>query len=253
MYQYLRNLGKQNQFLRVFYRDVYNHRGAVGALKALNRHVLGRIRGQVWSFHQSREHLSITTDDVDTVLDAIYHFPGYGPYWQLTPIQDRKSLQQLASEVSSVDPRGILEIGTSQGGTLFVWANCTDADPIVSVDIPNVLDMTKSRMFMHYREDDSVHLLHSNSHIEETVAQVTAIFDGDLEFLFIDGDHSYEGVKQDFEDYAPLVEPGGMIAFDDIGKESTGVGEFWSEIRDEHDTEVLRDSEGEPDIGIVHV
>ena len=36
-----------------------------------------------------------------------------------------------------------------------------------------------------------------------------------LATLFIDGDHSYEGVKRDWERYSPLVEPGGYVIFDD--------------------------------------
>jgi predicted O-methyltransferase YrrM len=37
-----------------------------------------------------------------------------------------------------------------------------------------------------------------------------------VDLIFIDGDHSYEGVKQDFEIYAPLVRSDGLIAFHDI-------------------------------------
>ena len=33
--------------------------------------------------------------------------------------------------------------------------------------------------------------------------------------LMIDGDHSYEGVKKDWELYSPLVVPGGYVIFDD--------------------------------------
>lgn len=33
--------------------------------------------------------------------------------------------------------------------------------------------------------------------------------------LFIDADHVYESVKQDFEAFAPLVVPGGVVAFHD--------------------------------------
>jgi len=35
--------------------------------------------------------------------------------------------------------------------------------------------------------------------------------------LMIDGDHSYEGAKKDWELYAPLVEPGGCVIVDDYG------------------------------------
>jgi predicted O-methyltransferase YrrM len=36
-----------------------------------------------------------------------------------------------------------------------------------------------------------------------------------LQFLFIDGDHSYEGAKRDFERWGALVEPGGHLLFHD--------------------------------------
>ena len=37
-----------------------------------------------------------------------------------------------------------------------------------------------------------------------------------LDFLFIDGDHAFKGVKSDFQLYSELVRPGGLIAFHDI-------------------------------------
>ena len=59
-----------------------------------------------------------------------------------------------------------------------------------------------------------------------------------MDFLFIDGDHSYDGVKKDFEMYSPLLAPGGMIAFHDIvdGPEASvgGVPKFWRELKAGH-------------------
>ena len=37
-----------------------------------------------------------------------------------------------------------------------------------------------------------------------------------FDFLFVDGDHSYDGVVSDFVAYYPLVRPGGLIALHDI-------------------------------------
>jgi hypothetical protein len=36
-------------------------------------------------------------------------------------------------------------------------------------------------------------------------------------YLLIDGDHSYAGVKADFDLYGPKVEPGGYLVLDDYG------------------------------------
>jgi predicted O-methyltransferase YrrM len=56
-----------------------------------------------------------------------------------------------------------------------------------------------------------------------------------IDFLFIDGDHTYEGVKKDFKMYSPLVKDGRIIAFHDIvsGPQNLvgGVPQFWQEIK----------------------
>jgi predicted O-methyltransferase YrrM len=38
---------------------------------------------------------------------------------------------------------------------------------------------------------------------------------GKLEFAFIDGDHSYEGLKKDWEEWAGLIAPGGVVGLHD--------------------------------------
>jgi len=43
--------------------------------------------------------------------------------------------------------------------------------------------------------------------------------------LFIDGDHTYQGVKSDYELYAPVVEEGGYIIFDNYNDY------FWPEVK----------------------
>jgi len=41
--------------------------------------------------------------------------------------------------------------------------------------------------------------------------------DESLDWVYIDGDHSYEGVKADLEAYFRTVKPGGLLAGDDYG------------------------------------
>lgn len=43
--------------------------------------------------------------------------------------------------------------------------------------------------------------------------------DGELDFVYIDGDHRYEPVRADLEAYAPKVGSGGFLAGDDYGVE----------------------------------
>ena len=54
-------------------------------------------------------------------------------------------------------------------------------------------------------------------------------WDGPIRLLFIDGDHSYEGCRRDFELWSPFVVPGGIIAFHDVGY-FEGSTQFYQEL-----------------------
>lgn len=47
--------------------------------------------------------------------------------------------------------------------------------------------------------------------------------DESYDCLFIDGDHTYEGVSKDIIEYSPKVKKGGFIYFDDVGEQFIGV------------------------------
>lgn len=55
---------------------------------------------------------------------------------------------------------------------------------------------------------------------------------GKLDLLLIDGDHSYEGVLEDYSTYSPLVRQGGVIALHDIAPKGPeqGVPKAWKTI-----------------------
>jgi MMP 1-O-methyltransferase len=48
-----------------------------------------------------------------------------------------------------------------------------------------------------------------------------------IDFLFIDGDHSIEGCKFDFEGYEKFIKPGGFIAFHDYHPKRKDLGPTW--------------------------
>jgi len=53
----------------------------------------------------------------------------------------------------------------------------------------------------------------------------------EIDILLIDGDHSYDGVKADYEKYEPFVKDGGLILLHDVLWEKKGVPKFfWEEI-----------------------
>ena len=97
-----------------------------------------------------------------------------------------------------------------------------------------------------------------DSHAAQVVDTVRGLLQGrQVDFLFIDGDHSYEGVKADWDLYRKLVAPDGLVAFHDIvpGPEERvgGVPRFWKELRQQFPHRELVESwhQGGYGIGVV--
>jgi predicted O-methyltransferase YrrM len=64
--------------------------------------------------------------------------------------------------------------------------------------------------------------------IADTATAALSYPDGSFIFLFIDADHSYEGVKRDFLAWQSKIAEGGIIAFHDSGRKE--IVQFHSEI-----------------------
>ncbi|MCL5876647.1 MAG: class I SAM-dependent methyltransferase [Candidatus Bathyarchaeota archaeon] len=138
--------------------------------------------------------------------------------------QVKTEITSLCEIVQKANPHVIVEIGTSSGGTLFLFSNITQAKKIVSIDLPNgpfggCYPSWKIPLFKSFSKWNTIKLLRADSHSEETALKLRRILNGSkIDFLFIDGDHTYDGVKKDFEIYSPLVKEGGIIAFHDIAQ-----------------------------------
>ncbi|MEX6776302.1 class I SAM-dependent methyltransferase [Limnospira fusiformis] len=124
------------------------------------------------------------------------------------------ALRKLLPITSS--PLRFVEIGSFAGSSLFLnykaltrehnnlegWA----IDPGLHPQLKSVLDylpseITHLRMFSH-----------------DALAQLQQIFERDGNYppyIFVDGDHSYEGVKKDIINYYPLLASGGLMIFHD--------------------------------------
>jgi len=136
-------------------------------------------------------------------------------------------IESLQNLVASKNPKVIVEIGSSFGGTLPRWLFLDGAQTIISIDLPDgsfggVSREEKDELRKECEEYSASHgkvfyQILSDSHQPITVDKLNAILQtGKIDFLFIDGDHSYEGVLRDFQMYAGLVKEGGLIGFHDI-------------------------------------
>jgi predicted O-methyltransferase YrrM len=156
-------------------------------------------------------------------------------------IQKMRELTPLVSVLKRRKLRTIIEIGTLDGGTLWLWCQLATPDAlIVSVDLP--ADRFRGdweaikRLRAYAQAEQSLQFIRTNSHHPDTRAAVAEKLRGRaVDLLFIDGDHSYLGVKKDFEMYAPFVRRGGIVLFHDILPHpkvpACAVDRLWNEIK----------------------
>lgn len=200
------------------------------------------------------------TSSPEAVVDLALNCHG------VTPIQVRSELLEFASIVRAQRSKAFLEIGTRKGGTFFALCRLSDPEAIaISLDLPGgrfgggytIFQIPILRRMK--RPNQQLQLLRADSHNIETQRGVARVLQGaQLDLLFIDGDHTYEGVKQDFEMYSPFVRPGGIVAFHDILPVSTAgieVARFWDEIKSRYrHREIIEDrQQGCAGIGVLYL
>lgn len=108
-----------------------------------------------------------------------------------------------------------VEIGCYAGGSACLMLQ-RDNTRVVSIDlgkpIPESTVLTNVKKLN--TKNNSFTYLKGNSQSKDMVRRLQEIV-SEIDILFIDGDHSKEGVMNDFLLYQEMVVPGGYIVFDD--------------------------------------
>jgi N-acetylglutamate synthase-like GNAT family acetyltransferase/cephalosporin hydroxylase len=121
-----------------------------------------------------------------------------------------------------------VEIGTHYGHSLSTLAHTFSNKIMIGIDIfdqnwfvkhgskiNNVFKLAFDNI-MKFNNNNKVSLIKGYSYYQKTIDNVKNKLNGkEIDLLYIDGDHSYNGVIYDFESYFNLVKKGGLIVFDD--------------------------------------
>lgn len=165
---------------------------------------------------------------------------------------EHADLKVLLPLVAEINPKVILEIGMHQGYSMEVWRRAFDPGVLIGIEINSPTpESYVDEYFMMWNTDS-----HNRDPKEVIIGVVHYPLLNDISFLFIDGDHSYEGVKKDFEMYSPLVKKGGIIAFHDALYHHDGTEEvdtFWDEIKHKYKYLEIKESPHSTGIGIIYV
>jgi hypothetical protein len=162
-------------------------------------------------------------------------------------IQCPIELGQLIDFLRPKELHNCLEIGSESGGTFFLWCKLV-YDLKISLDLPAGASGSglykdehrrawRNERMRSWSNQGEVACINGDSHHGYSRAIVMSLLAGQfLDLLFIDGDHSYAGVKQDYEMYGGFVRRGGLIIFHDIKdtphhrRAGCFVADFWKEL-----------------------
>jgi hypothetical protein len=147
--------------------------------------------------------------------------------------QNKNELDWLLDKMRGA--RSLLEIGSCFGQSLVAFAKVMQPGArIRSIDYgkddipfwPHAGSILASRIELLRAAGFDADVLWADSTSDQAIAWARAA--GPYDMVFIDGDHSYAGVKADWENYGPM---GKIVGFHDVNNPvETGARELWTEI-----------------------
>ena len=150
----------------------------------------------------------------------------------------------LATIVSALQPKKILETGTFRGAGALTMALNAPASEIYTVDLPDDEDADalarltrgdktwvllsrgcKGAAFVGHPAESRIHQIQADS-----MKMDAAEFIQSADFCFIDGGHTYECIKADTENALKVLSPNGVIVWDDYTWFVEGVSRYLREL-----------------------
>lgn len=110
-----------------------------------------------------------------------------------------------------------VEIGVFEGRTTAVIANSIKEDgKVVAIDpfLSGRLGISYGKLIArHYLRRQG--LISRVQFLEMLSWEAIPFIREKIDFLFVDGDHSYEGIHRDWQDWSVIIQPGGFVALHD--------------------------------------
>jgi len=145
-------------------------------------------------------------------------------------------------------PKKILEVGVRTGlsicNMLSAYTDYSGIEKIVLMDVwndgfasPGIVRMNLKAMNIPQNLFDNIELITADSH--EYLREVMIPRGDSFDYILVDGDHSKEGARADLSNAAKLVEPGGVIVFDDITDRGCNLQDVWDDFKEIYSREFM--------------
>lgn len=147
---------------------------------------------------------------------------------QVRPIE----MDAMIQTVKGIKKPVIVEIGSAHGASSIIFAEtvkdkggklfCIDNYPEDYYGQEKFGKYARQAFMQNVMKPYSKYVTFLEYPSSEAIIRVRELTDGEIDLLFIDGDHSYEAVREDCELYLPLLRSGGHVGFHDYNNPAFG-------------------------------
>lgn len=198
----------------------------------LSNHVVQRIE-------KHRRVIEFVRNLEDSQIREVYIqelFPGIenesvpiGVINEQTGHTNKTDMLYVSAVAKHVRAEKMFEFGTYMGRTTLYLAHNNPKGQVYTLNLPPERDPRYAPfmgvLFKGQEEEKRITQLHTDSREFDTTP-----YRQQFDFIFVDGDHSYELVKNDTQKAFELLKPGGTIMWHDYAPKSEGLVRFFREF-----------------------
>lgn len=204
-----------------------------------------RIKGNVLSSHlierieKHRKTVDFVRNLEESLIREVYIqelFPGIenvsvpiGVINEVTGHANKVDMLYVSAVAKHVGAMNMFEFGTYMGRTTYYLAHNNPNGKVTTLNLPPERDPRYGPylgvLFKGFDEEKRIAQIHMDSREFDT-AQYRRQFD----FVFVDGDHSYDLVMNDTQKAFDLIKEGGIIIWHDYAPKSEGLVRFFREF-----------------------